>query len=179
MKSKFSRKRTWLAIGLGTVLFGITGYPAVSALIATGDIPYSNVIGGPATVTVRQLTIAPGEVLGWHYHPGYVLTIVKEGTLTVEDGCGGEEVYAAGEAFEEIPGRVHRGKNLGTEEVRTIQTFILPPGTPISITVTDSQALCGPPASKDECKDGGWMSFSHPRSFSSQGDCEQYVNTGR
>ena len=38
---------------------------------------------------------------------------------------------------------------------------------------------CGdaPPTSKDQCKNGGWMNWK-PR-FKNQGDCIQYVNTGK
>ena len=34
------------------------------------------------------------------------------------------------------------------------------------------------PTSKNDCKDGGWMRFTSP-SFKNQGDCIQYVNTGK
>jgi hypothetical protein len=34
------------------------------------------------------------------------------------------------------------------------------------------------PSSKDQCKDGGWKSFSTP-SFKNQGDCVQFVNNGK
>ncbi len=37
----------------------------------------------------------------------------------------------------------------------------------------------GPPINKDQCKNGGWMRFDTPRRFRNQGDCIQYVNTGR
>ncbi|HEX7318123.1 MAG TPA: lamin tail domain-containing protein [Pyrinomonadaceae bacterium] len=39
--------------------------------------------------------------------------------------------------------------------------------------------LVGPPANKDQCKNGGWMLFNHPRTFKNQGDCIQFVNTGK
>ena len=38
---------------------------------------------------------------------------------------------------------------------------------------------CDPPANKDECKNGGWKNFIFPRTFKNQGDCIQYVNTGK
>src|ERR1043165_6574424 len=41
----------------------------------------------------------------------------------------------------------------------------------------DSQV--GPPANKDQCKDSGWQNFNFPRTFKNQGDCIQYVNTGK
>jgi quercetin dioxygenase-like cupin family protein len=176
MKVKKLSKGLVIAIGLGAVLLGITAYAALTEVIAVGTMGHSELFGGPANMTMRRLTIAPGEVLGWHYHPGIgAYTIVKRGTLTIEDGCGGEEVYTAGQAFIEHTNRVHRGKNLGAEEVETLQTFLVPLGTPISVS---TQRLCGAPASAAECKNDGWINFNHPRSFSNQGDCTQYVLTG-
>ena len=37
----------------------------------------------------------------------------------------------------------------------------------------------GPPVNKDQCKDGGWMRFDVPHPFKNQGDCIQFVNTGK
>ena len=37
----------------------------------------------------------------------------------------------------------------------------------------------GPPQNKDQCKNGGWMRFDVPRRFNNQGDCIQFVNTGK
>lgn len=39
--------------------------------------------------------------------------------------------------------------------------------------------VLGPPTNRDQCKSGGWASFTHPRTFRNQGDCIQYVNTGK
>lgn len=160
---------------------GLIANPAqasTSQLIATGTMEYSELLGGPATLTVRRLIVAPGEVLGWHAHPGVgAYTVVVRGTLTVEDGCGGETVYNAGQAFLEPANRVHRGKNLGSVEVETVQTFLVPVGTPLSIPF--QQPTCGAPYAIEECRVDGWMSFTHPRPFSNQGDCTQYVITGQ
>ncbi len=177
MKTNLWKTRVAIAIGLAAALAGNTAYSAVSETIAAGTMAFSELFGGPATVTVRRLTIAPGEVLGWHSHPGVgAYTIVKRGTLTIEDGCGGESAFTAGQAFLESPGRIHRGKNLGAEEVETVQTFIVPAGSQIS---EPAGRLCGPPAVVNECKNSGWIDFSYPRSFSNEGDCVQYVNTGK
>src|SRR5215211_7903019 len=102
-----------VATGLGVVLVCVAAYAAVTLVLAVGTIPHSELFDGPATVTVRTLTIKPGEVLAWHYHPGYAYNVVKSGTLTVEDGCGGaDETLHHGDAFEELEGHVHRAKNL-------------------------------------------------------------------
>lgn len=186
MKTNTSWKTTMIVVGLGVVLFfGITVYSGTTQTIysetitiAVGTIAHSELFDGPATVTVRQLTIFPGEILAWHYHPGRNYNVIKSGTLTVEDGCGGEEAFTAGQAFEDVAGRIHRAKNLGTVDVVVINTFIVPQGSPTTINTPGNQRLCGPPTNVDECKNGGWMNFTHPRTFSNKGDCVQYVRTG-
>lgn len=35
------------------------------------------------------------------------------------------------------------------------------------------------PAAKDDCKDGGWSTFKFPRTFKNQGDCVQFMETGK
>jgi hypothetical protein len=40
-------------------------------------------------------------------------------------------------------------------------------------------AQTGPPTSKEQCKNGGWMIFNFPRTFVNQGDCFGFVNTGQ
>lgn len=40
-------------------------------------------------------------------------------------------------------------------------------------------AETGPPKFKDQCKGGGWSRFNVPRAFKNQGDCIQFVNTGK
>lgn len=37
----------------------------------------------------------------------------------------------------------------------------------------------GPPRRKEQCKDSGWMRFDFARTFKNQGDCIQFVNTGK
>jgi len=37
----------------------------------------------------------------------------------------------------------------------------------------------GPPTTQEQCKDDGWRRFNFPRTFRNQGDCIQFVNTGR
>ena len=51
-----------------------------------------------------------------------------------------------------------------------------PYGT-VSLKITASPALVAPPTSKDQCKNGGWMTFNNPP-FKNQGDCVSFVATG-
>jgi quercetin dioxygenase-like cupin family protein len=180
MKVKTLSRTLMIAIGLGAVLFGVTAYSAITNILAVGTIPHSQLFDGPATVTVRTLTIKPGETLAWHYHPGYAFNVVKSGTLTVEDGCGGEETLTPApdpeSAFEEMDGRVHRAKNLSaTEDVVVYNTFIVPQGKPTTVNIPNNERRCGPPTDVDECKNDGWLKFNHPESFINQGQCVDFV----
>lgn len=176
-RSKRMSQTVAMVLLVAALMIPESGSAAVSQVIATGTMDHAEQFGGPATMLMRSLTIAPGEVLGWHAHPGIgAYTIVKRGTLIVEDGCGGETTYTMGKAFLEPPNRVHRGKNLGTEVVETVQMFLVPVGTPTSISTSQ---LCGAPAFVNECRNRGWMDFTYPRTFSNQGDCVQNVITGQ
>ncbi len=171
-------KRFIAVIGLGAILFTAVVYGATTNILAFGTIPHSDLFDGPANVTVRTLTIAPGEQLQWHYHPGYAFNVVKSGTLTVEDGCGGEEeTLTPGQAFEEVEGRVHRAKNLSTTEpVVVYNTFIIPQGKPsTTVNIPGNERRCGPPINVSECKDQGWVNFNLPQ-FASQGECIDFVH---
>ena len=46
-------------------------------------------------------------------------------------------------------------------------------------TPTATPAGAGPPTNKKQCKKGGWRTFTVPRTFKNQGDCIQFVNTGK
>jgi len=173
------RKMIVLVAGLCAVLLGIAAYSAVSNILAVGTIQHSELFGGPASLTVRQFIIAPGETLPWYYHPGVVYVTVKRGTLTHEEGCGKQETFVAGQAFEKLHGEIHRAKNLTSEEVELYDTFIIPQGLPTTVSTLNNQRLCGPPTSGDSCKKGGWANFTFPGIFRNQGECEQYVNTGK
>jgi quercetin dioxygenase-like cupin family protein len=170
------RNKVVLVVGFSIViLFGVTAYASIVNILAVGTIPNSEVLGGPATVTFRTIALAPGEVSGWHYHPGPVVNVVTRGTVTVEDGCGGEESFIPGQAFETMGGRIHRAKNLGTEETFEYNTFIIPPGNPLTVNIPNNQRLCGPVRTVNECKENGWMNFTYPHAFNNQGECVSFV----
>ena len=177
MKTNHLRNKLVLIVGLSLIILtGVIAYASSTDVLAVGTIPNSQFFDGPATVTVRTLTIGPGEVLAWHYHPGYAFNVVKRGHLTVEEGCGGEVTLGPGEAFEEMDGHVHRAKNLSaTEEVVVYNTFIMPQGKPTTRNILNNEPRCGPPSDVSECKDNGWTQFTQPNAFNNQGECVDYV----
>lgn len=171
------RSKKWLASGvaIGLSLAAVVLWGATALPLGQGVLPYSDLVDGPASVTMRQFTSMPGEMGPWHSHPGYVVNVVTQGAITIEDGCGGEQTFTAGQAFENLGGRVHRWKNLGTGQEVEFNTFVLPQGSPLADSFTDRR--CGPPLAVSECKENGWENFDFPRSFTNQGDCVEYVRT--
>lgn len=175
-KINLTRKNVILIGLLAVVLGGVTTYAAVTNVLGVGNIPHSETLNGPATVTVRTISFAPGEVGAWHYHPGPLFNVVTQGTVTVEDGCGGEQSYTVGQAFEE-GGRVHRPKNLGGVPTFAYQTFVIPLGNPTTVNISGNQRQCGPVRDVEECKDEGWRKFDFPHAFNNQGECVAFVES--
>jgi hypothetical protein len=183
MKKNLLRNRLTLAVGLvAVVLGGAVAYASTATILGEGTTPYSKVIGGPAKLTARRLIIPVNDPpSSWHYHPGTLLSVVgtaaNRGSVTIEDGCGGSETFAPGQAFENVGGRVHRAVNYSGETVEEHNMFINPLGTPLTVNLPDRQ--CGPARSVEECKDEGWANFTYPVSFSNQGECVQFVLNGK
>ena len=176
MTIKPSRPKLTLLIGVSLLVTGVI-YASVTLELRNGMSDHIGLWKGPATLTARTLKTPVGETTGaWHYHPGYVYNVVRQGTITVEDGCGIVQSFSAGQAFETSEGRVHRAYNLGGEDAIESNMFVGPPGRPITVLIPNNERRCGPPSGVDECKGDGWANFNHPRQFANQGDCVAYVN---
>jgi quercetin dioxygenase-like cupin family protein len=172
------RKLTFAMVLCAVAICTVTAYALVTSVrLAQGTIPVSELFNGPAEVTMTHITVQPGDTIPWHYHPGSVYVIVQSGTITEDGGCGSSDVFTAGQAFEEPIPRVHQVRNTGTVPAELFVTFIVPSGQPR--TVNTGGPLCGPPTSKNQCNDNGWLNFNFPRSFEDQGDCVSYVETGK
>ena len=179
MKRIISNRKLTLVLALSVItVLAVSAYAAVvSVLLAQGTIPPSEPLNGGAEVRMTQITLQPGDTIPWHYHSGKTSVIIKSGTVTEDEGCGGSEVFTAGQAFEEPIPRVHQVRNTGSVPAELFVAFVTPAGQPR--TVNTGGPLCGPPENEDQCKDGGWLNFNFPRSFEDQGDCVSYTNNGR
>ena len=98
-------------------------------------------------VAVQEVTIGPGGTTGWHSHPGPVVVVVKQGTLTYVRSAGGECVdtaYPAGTAFVDPgQGHAHTAFNFGSENLVLIAMYFdVPPGTSPRIDVPVIPAPC-------------------------------------
>jgi quercetin dioxygenase-like cupin family protein len=178
MKGTGRRMANWTIGGLCVSLVLAIGvlYAATPLELWVGTSDHIGLWNGPATLTARTLKAPVGETTGaWHYHPGYVYNVVREGTITIEDGCGSVQTYSAGQAFETSEGRVHRAYNLGGADVIESNMFVGPPGRPITVLIPNNERRCGPPSTVDECKGYGWAKFDFPSRFANQGACVEFV----
>jgi hypothetical protein len=108
MMMNSSKIKVTSVIGVSLLVIGVV-YAAVPLELWVGTRDHIGLWNGPSTLTARTLKTPVGEATGpWHYHPGYVCNAVSQGTITVEDGCGGVQAYSAVQAFETSEGRVHR-----------------------------------------------------------------------
>ncbi|MFF9777455.1 cupin domain-containing protein [Streptomyces sp. NPDC013978] len=100
---------------------------------------YERTVDG-TTYTLKRITISPGGTTGWHYHPGTVYGIVREGTLTHSDAdCATDGVYSSGDTITEPAGpeHVHIGRNLGSSLVVLDALYVDLTGTPLTVDAPD------------------------------------------
>lgn len=78
-------------------------------------------------VVVQEVTIGPGGTTGWHSHPGPVVVVVKQGTLTYVRADGGvctSTPYSAGTAFVDPgQGHQHTAFNFGSNDLVLFATY--------------------------------------------------------
>jgi quercetin dioxygenase-like cupin family protein len=84
----------------------------------------------------REITIAPGGSTGWHWHPGRLVAVVEDGTLTHNEAflCLQDGLYQPGETISERSGAdyVHIGRNLGGTPVVLLALYANPVGTSLA-----------------------------------------------
>ena len=112
----------------GTLLLAL-GLLSANIASAFDFVPFGEgTLESGEIVSMYQVTFAPGQSFPWHFHPGPLWGVIVSGTLTEDEGCGTAlNVYPAGSAFSETPGRVHRVFNYGTEPVVINFAAVLPP----------------------------------------------------
>ena len=155
-------KRRWLVLGLavlGSSLFAgnvlanhLPAVPNVTTSIARGTLAekaWYNLDGikiqtkQAVDVATLEVTFAPGASAGWHFHPGPVFVVIREGTLSVWNEDCVKTTYSPGSTFFEA-GRAASllvKNESATTTVRVYGTFIVPVGaTPLR---TGSPHRCG------------------------------------
>ncbi len=100
---------------------------AASPPNAIRDLPIPGYIAGIASVEVP-----PGGREGRHMHPGPLYVYVQQGAITVETDGQPTKSYKAGDTFFIEGGRTHEGINYGSVTYKSLTSFVIPKGQPIT-----------------------------------------------
>lgn len=94
----------------------------------------SSVSADSAKETIlRAVEFAPGATTGRHSHPGDEYAAVLEGTLELRLEGQEPRRVTAGEAYHNPQGVVHETRNVGDSIARTVATFVVEKGKPLTV----------------------------------------------
>jgi quercetin dioxygenase-like cupin family protein len=123
------------SVALGAVML-LPGSAAATPGVGVQGVVMSQATLNGKDYISREITIAPGGTTGWHYHPGQVFGVIREGTLTHYEGdCSVDGVYNAGDAITERSGTgyIHEGRNEGSMPLVMWVLYIDPAGSPLAV----------------------------------------------
>jgi quercetin dioxygenase-like cupin family protein len=105
------------------------------------DAPIAIVaVGQQTTLYVQNLLLKPASSSGWHTHSGPEYTVIKSGTVQVQQAPGCLPVaYRAGDAIFIQAGIPHVVSNSGPADAEAVVTYTLPADHAVR---DDAQAAC-------------------------------------
>lgn len=159
-----------------TTLYRIDSSTAVATFVGATDVEVDALAFGPDGTLYGEAAIfdETGEVF-------------LEGSLITIDPTTGETLTSAGSFTTHLGGMAVRptdgvifASGGGASDIYTVSsdgnlTFLGLTG----FGGVGDIAFTPLPTSKGQCKDDGWQQFNFPFSFKNQGDCIQFVNTGK
>ena len=152
----FRFKALWILLGMVAVASAAAAVITVTPVgaqfagvifqtlgVGVGDVAKTEKIEkGSTFIDVRKVTIQPGATVPWHCHPGPVLFVQTEGTLTGYPAGESPVATGPGSAMVEATGEVRSAQNLGTVDVVGYIIFVHPKGTPPTILVDGPDSKC-------------------------------------
>ena len=87
------------------------------------------------TAGIAAVEVPPGGREGRHTHPGPLYVYVQEGAITVETDGQPTRTYKAGDTFFIEAGKIHEGINYGKTTYRSLTSFVIPKGKPLTTQV--------------------------------------------
>jgi quercetin dioxygenase-like cupin family protein len=134
------RVATLVASSLILVPIGLVAPASATPGVGVEAVTLSQATYKGQDYVTKEVTIAPGGSTGWHWHPGRVFGVIREGTLThAVANCSIDAVYPAGSPVTEStgPDNVHVGRNLGPDPLVMWITYIEPAGGPLTVDAPD------------------------------------------
>lgn len=121
-------------VGLSVVIG--TGTATATPGSGVTSVTLADKVIGNTDYVVKEITIAAGGSTGWHYHPGPVYGVVRQGVLTHNGSdCFLDGIYHAGQFIKEGNGSgyIHIGRNLGSTPVILDVLYEDPVGSPLAV----------------------------------------------
>lgn len=126
------------AIALSAAQALIPATATATPPIGVSAVTLSHEIVNNTDYIVSEITIAPGGSTGWHTHRGMIFGVIKSGTLThFAADCHQDGVYNEGDPITDPTGpeHVHMARNLGTDPLVLVVTYIDPADEPTADSV--------------------------------------------
>lgn len=152
---------------------GLGGHPSVDLVVTIRAATFDGAPLWSATVTLPEgLSATAANPYVVHVDFSKPINVVPGATYYIQISPDGGQGYGVAAAFgNPYPGGdgyqgdfTCCGQDFG---FRAYHAAPEPPPPPPS------------PTNKEQCKNGGWATFTSPHPFKNQGDCIQYVNTGK
>jgi quercetin dioxygenase-like cupin family protein len=126
-----------LAAAFGAGVFCSNFVVAQANLINAKEVLREEMNGMPGEeVLVQYVELKPGTAVPWHIHPdSHEISVVVEGTSTLEVEGQGKRQVGVGEGFHMQPNVVHRGGNDTNAPVKIVTVRIKPKDKPIMVPV--------------------------------------------
>lgn len=83
-------------------------------------------------ITIKEITVEPGEKLPWHQHPVINTGILLSGQLTVHTQDKKISI-SAGDTLVEVMNTSHYGENTGSEPATVIVFYIAEKGSKVTV----------------------------------------------
>ena len=159
-----------------TTLYRIDSSTAVATVVGVTDPEVDALAFGPDGTLYGELAVF--DETGENFLQGFLITI---------DPATGATLTSAGPFFTHLGGMAVRptdGVIFASGGFPSDIYTVSPQGVLTFLGLTGfggvgDIAFTPLPTSKDQCKEDGWQLFNFPFSFKNQGDCIQFVNTGK
>lgn len=121
------------ALLLAITLAALNSATADTPGISTKQLLRSTVSGDETRETiVLAIEFAPGSTTGRHTHPGDEYATLLQGVLELRADGQEPRRLSTGEAYHNARGVIHETRNVGDAPARTIATFVVDKGKPLT-----------------------------------------------